>query len=133
MDTPPKFRTGKICYIEIPASDIAASAEFYNRVFGWQIRQRVDGSTAFDDTVNEFSGSWVLDRTPTSMQSLMVRIMVADINAAIAAVEAAGGTIVQPIDQDSPEVFVHFRDIAGNMLGIYQQPGLAAAEAALDC
>ena len=132
METAPKFRTGKICYLEIPATDIAASADFYSRAFGWQIRQRGDGSTAFDDTVNEASGSWVLDRAPASEPGQMVYIMVADINSAIAAVEAAGGTIVQPVDQNSPEVFAHFRDIAGNVLGIYQQPGLAGAEAALD-
>ncbi len=62
----------------------------------------------------------------------MIYIMVADIHAAIAAVGAVGGTIVQPVDQNSPEVFVHFRDVAGNVLGIYPQPGLAETEAALD-
>jgi predicted enzyme related to lactoylglutathione lyase len=132
MDTEPTFRTGKICYIEIPAADIAASAAFYSRAFGWRIRQRGDGSTAFDDTVNEVSGSWVLDRAPASVPGLTVHIMVADINAAIAAVEAAGGTIVQPVDENHPEVYALFRDIAGNVLGIYQQPGLAEAEAALE-
>ena len=29
---PPTFDNGKICYIEIPATDIARSAEFYRRV-----------------------------------------------------------------------------------------------------
>ena len=36
----PNYRTGKICYLEIPAIDIAESAQFYQQVFGWQIRQR---------------------------------------------------------------------------------------------
>ena len=35
---PPKFGNGKICYIEIPATDTARSAEFYRRSFGWNIR-----------------------------------------------------------------------------------------------
>ncbi len=43
---PPTLRTGKICYIEIPATDVQQSAEFYKRAFEWQIRQRGDGSTA---------------------------------------------------------------------------------------
>jgi hypothetical protein len=47
--TVPTFRTGKICYIEIPITDITQSAEFYRRVFGWHICQRGDGITAFDD------------------------------------------------------------------------------------
>src|SRR3974377_2158905 len=43
----PPYRTGKICYVEIPAHDVAASAQFYQRVFGWDIRQHADGTTAF--------------------------------------------------------------------------------------
>ena len=31
----PAYRTGKVCYIEIPATDISQSADFYTRVFGW--------------------------------------------------------------------------------------------------
>jgi predicted enzyme related to lactoylglutathione lyase len=49
---------GKICYVEIAALDIKRSAAFYKEVFGWQIRQRDDGSTAFDDTMGEVSGGW---------------------------------------------------------------------------
>src|SRR5216683_1733624 len=60
----PHYATGKICYIEIPATDIGRSAEFYSQAFGWQIRERGDGHTAFDDTVGEVSGTWVLDRPP---------------------------------------------------------------------
>jgi predicted enzyme related to lactoylglutathione lyase len=50
---------GKICYIEMPATEIARSADFYERVFGWKIRKRGDGRTAFDDTVGGVSGAWV--------------------------------------------------------------------------
>jgi len=39
--------------------DVARSAEFYARVFGWSVRRRPDGSTAFDDGVGEVSGTWV--------------------------------------------------------------------------
>lgn len=54
----PTFANGKIGYIEIPTNNIAESASFYNKVFGWNIRTRSDGSVAFDDTVNEVSGTW---------------------------------------------------------------------------
>ena len=54
---PPTLGNGKICYIEIPAIDIACSADFYRRVFGWHIRQRDSGHTAFDDTTGEVSGT----------------------------------------------------------------------------
>ena len=54
---PPTIASGKICYIEIPATDIARSADFYKKVFGWHIRRRGDGNTAFDDTTGELSGT----------------------------------------------------------------------------
>jgi predicted enzyme related to lactoylglutathione lyase len=127
--TEPVYRTGKICYLEIPATDIAQSAEFYHRVFGWQIRQHNDGATAFDDTVGGVSGMWVLGRPPASEPGLIVSIMVANAARASEAVVAAGGDIVQPVDPDSPEVYLTFRDPAGNVLGIYQQEGLEDAEA----
>ena len=34
----PTLGNGKICYVELPANDIARSAEFYGKVFGWNIR-----------------------------------------------------------------------------------------------
>jgi predicted enzyme related to lactoylglutathione lyase len=63
---PPTLANGKICYIEMPATDIARSAEFYKRVFGWNIRKRGDGSTSFDDSVGEVSGTWVTGRPPAA-------------------------------------------------------------------
>src|SRR3989442_14958040 len=85
-------RTGKICYVEIPAKDVRQSAEFYKRAFGWQTRQRGDGSTAFDDTVNEVSGTWVLGRPVAAEPGLMVYIMVGSAAAAVdAGVPARGG------------------------------------------
>ncbi len=101
----PNYRTGKICYIEIPAIDIAESAQFYQQVFGWHIRQRNDGSTAFDDTIGEVSGTWVLGRPPSNDPGLLVSIMVASAATTIEAIIAAGGEIVQPVNPDEGEVY----------------------------
>lgn len=124
----PNYATGKICYIEIPAIDIEQSADFYRSVFNWDVRGRDDGSTAFDDTVGQVSGTWLLDRPPSREPGMVVHIMVVDIAKTIAAIEAEGGAITQPVDPESPEVYALFRDPAGNILGIYQQPGLAESE-----
>jgi predicted enzyme related to lactoylglutathione lyase len=123
------YRTGKICYIEIPATNIRQSAEFYQRAFGWQIRQRGDGAIAFDDTVGGVSGTWVLGRTSAAEPGLMVYIMVASAAAAVEAVVSAGGEVVNPVAPHAREVVATFRDPAGNVMGIYQQPGLAETEA----
>ena len=132
MTIPPpshNYRTGKICYLEIPTLDLAESAQFYQQVFGWHIRQRNDGSTAFDDTTGQVSGTWVLGRPPSTDPGLLVHIMVASAATTIEAIIAAGGKIVQPVNPDDREVYALFRDPADNILGIYQQAGLAEIEA----
>lgn len=128
--TEPHYRSGKICYVEIPATDVAQSSAFYQRAFGWEVRQRGDGSTAFDDTVHEVSGTWVTGRRPVGEGSLTVYVMVGNAAKAADAVVAAGGEIVRPVDPGSREVHFLFRDPAGNVMGVYQQRGLEEAEAA---
>lgn len=125
----PRYRTGKVCYIEIPAADVVASAEFYQLAFGWKIRRRGDGAVAFDDTVGEVSGTFVAGRPVAGEAGPLIYVMVARADAALAAVRAAGGEIVRPVDPGAGEVFGWVRDPAGNVLGVYQQPGLAEAEA----
>jgi uncharacterized protein len=119
---PPTFSNGKICYVEIPALDIRRSAEFYEKVFGWKTRQRGDGAIAFDDGVGEVSGTWVLGRAPATAPGLLIYVMVDSVAATIDAVLANGGELAQPIGADAPEITARFRDPAGNVLGLYQQP-----------
>ena len=118
----PTYGNGKICYIEMAAEDIAHSADFYKAVFGWNIRKRGDGATAFDDGVGEVSGAWVKGRTPATTPGLLVYVMVDDIEETIAKVIINGGTIVQPVGEDAPEITARFRDPAGNVIGLYQNP-----------
>jgi predicted enzyme related to lactoylglutathione lyase len=119
---PPKLSNGKICYIEIPAKDIARSSEFYKRVFGWNVRKRGDGATAFDDTTGEVSGAWVLGRPPAANPGLLFYVMVDSVAKTLDAVVANGGEIVQPIGADAPEITGRFRDPGGNVIGLYQEP-----------
>jgi predicted enzyme related to lactoylglutathione lyase len=117
-----KSVNGKVCYIEIPATDIGRSSEFYAASFGWKLRRRGDGALAFDDGLGEVSGSWVTGRPPMTTAGLLIYIMCDDIEATIAKVTAAGGEIVQPVGVDAPEITARFRDPGGNVLGLYQQP-----------
>ena len=119
---PPTPTNGKICYIEMPATDIARSADFYKTVFGWNIRRRGDGSTAFDDTTGQVSGTWVLGRPPASKPGLLFYVMVDSVAATIDVIVANRGEIVQPIGGDVPEITARFRDPGGNVIGLYQEP-----------
>ena len=117
----PTSANGKICYLEIPAKDINRSSEFYTTVFGWQTRQRGDGSVAFDDAVGEVSGTWKLGRPPSSNAGVLIYIMVDSVQDTCELIVGNGGEIAQPIGGDAPEITARFRDPAGNILGLYQQ------------
>jgi uncharacterized protein len=119
----PGRANGKICYIEVPATDVQSSAAFYESVFGWRMRTRGDGATAFDDSTGEVSGAFVLGRPPASQPGVLVYVMVDDCAATADAVVANGGEIVQPIGADAPEITARFKDPGGNVVGLYQEPG----------
>ncbi len=121
--TPPTFGNGKICYLEIPALDIARSVKFYETVFGWKTRRRGDGSIAFDDGVGEVSGTWVTNRKVVAEPGVMIHIMVDDMEKSIAAVLANGGRITQNVGMHAPEITAQFSDPAGNIFGLYQHGG----------
>ena len=120
----PTFGNVKICYIVMPAIDVNQSSAFYSNVFNWSIRHREDGSVSFDDSVTEVSGTWVTDRKPANDESIIIYIMVANAEKTILSIVENGGAITQQIGKDFLEVTAHFSDPAGNILGIYQQPGL---------
>src|SRR2546423_13630447 len=98
----PTPTNGKICYVEIPALDIPRSAEFYAKVFGWGVRRRGDGATAFDDATGAVSGAWVVGRPASPQPGLVIYIMVDSVAGTIDAVAAHGGARGQPIGKDAP-------------------------------
>ncbi len=114
---------GKICYIEIPATDIAASAKFYSTIFDWDVRARGDGSTAFDDAIGGVSGTWVLGRPPARDVSLTVHIMVNSVADTLKKITDGGGRVAMPLTPigDSGAAYATFHDPAGNLLGVYQE------------
>lgn len=126
----PTLATGKICYLEIPAADPERSSRFYADAFAWELRRRGDDSIAFDDGVGEVSGTWVTGRPPSAQPGIMVHIMVADLDAALAAVGSAGGEVLDR-NAASGERVGHVRDPYGNVIGVYEQPGLAERERAV--
>src|SRR5260221_11948659 len=103
---------GKICYIEIPASDVQRSSEFYEKCFGWKLRRRGDGAIAFDDAVGGVSGTWVSGRPPMKEPGLMVYIFCDRVEATIKSVMANGGGLVRPHGAAAPGVTVPFSDPA---------------------
>jgi predicted enzyme related to lactoylglutathione lyase len=118
----PTLGNGKVCYLEIPAVDVEQSAEVFRKAFGWEIRRRGDGELAFDDTVGEVSGTWVLGRQPGE-PGVLIYLLVDGLLETVDAVVALGGEIVQPAEFGEHGGMARFRDPAGNVFGLYHQPG----------
>lgn len=85
------MQAGKICYLEIPATDVEVSAAFYVKLFDWKLRVRADGSRAFDDATGAMSGSWVLGRPPAREPGMLPYVMVEDIDRTLEQVRELGG------------------------------------------
>ena len=61
-------------------------------------------------------------RPPSATLGLLFYVMVDSVAAAVDAVLANGGVIVQPIGVDAPEITARFKDPGGNIIGLYQEP-----------
>ena len=113
---------GEVRYLQIPSDNPERSAAFYEGVFGWEIRRRDDGATAFDDTSGHVSGMWVTGHPVSAEPGLLIYIRVDDVPAALAAIERHGGEIVMPATLQKPvEAIATFRDPAGNVLGVFHE------------
>jgi len=113
---------GKICYVEIPAKNVSKSAEFYANLFGWKIRSRGDGQTAFDDATGAVSGTWVREEDLDGETSMVTYIMVDNIDETQKKLVAAGGKLITPRTPVGPGggAFAIFNDPAGNRVGLYE-------------
>ena len=114
---------GKICYLEIPATSAAASAQFYSDIFGWQVRKRGDGELAFDDT-GGVSGTWVAEKDRTPGEHIRTYIMVDSIADTLKRIAASGGRVLTPRTDIGPGggAFALFADPAGAEFGLYEEP-----------
>jgi len=114
-----------VCYLQIPAVDVHQSADFYEKVFGWNIRSRDSDHPRFDDAAGHVSRAWFTGRVPSREAGLIVSVWVGDIDATLARVTANGGEAFetpQPDAAGSTCLIANFRDPAGNLIGLYQEP-----------
>lgn len=114
----PFAKDGKLSYLQIPAQDVEATATFYAKVFGWKL----SGSSShrsFTDASGELLGAFVPGREISRQAGLLPYVYVDGIDAAVARIEAAGGTMqAQPYAEGKLWVAT-FRDPAGNLMGIW--------------
>ncbi len=100
-------------YVELPVGDVGPARAFYEAAFGWSLTEfgPTYAATTSGDTDLGLQG----DPAEASRAPLPV-IDVADLESALAAVEAAGGRIVRPIFAFPGGRRFHFLDPSGNEL-----------------
>ena len=101
----------RLNYVELPVSDIAAAKTFYEAAFGWSMTAfgPTYAATLTGDTDIGLQG----DSAEATKAPLPV-IEVEDLEAALEAVTAAGGTIVRPIFAFPGGRRFQFLDPSGN-------------------
>ncbi len=104
-------------YIELPAADIATAKAFYTKAFGWTLAEF--GPSYAATTTGDVDVGLQGDTGEAPAAPLPV-IQVDDLDAALAAVAAAGGNIVRPTFAFPGGRRFHFRDPHGNELAVMQ-------------
>ena len=108
-----------IAYVELAADDLAVSRGFYESAFGWSFN---DYGPAYAGIRSADGGSEVggLNATGGGGPTPLVLLVSADVEASLAAVEAAGGRVVTPIEAYPGGRRFTFADPAGTVLGVFQ-------------
>jgi uncharacterized protein len=104
-------------YIELPASDIVAAKAFYTQAFGWELTGF--GPTYACTMTGDVDIGLQGDPAEATRAPLPV-IAVDDLEAALAAVTAAGARIVRPIFAFPGGRRFQFLDPHGNELAVMQ-------------
>jgi len=108
-----------IDYVELPAPDLSATRAFYEEAFGWQFNEYGPAYAGIrapsgDGEVGGLDASAGPDR-----RAPLVLLYSDDLDASVAAVRAAGGTILlEPYSFPGGRRF-HFTDPSGTELGVW--------------
>lgn len=107
-----------INYVELSSTDIGASQSFFAKAFGWSFTGYGPHYAAFDNA--GLDGG--IEAADGPQKPPLVILYAPDLDAAEAAVRAAGGEItVAQFDFPGGRRF-HFREPGGNVLAVWSEP-----------
>ena len=107
-----------IDYVELPGGDLVATKTFYEAAFGWSFTDYGPDYTAIGDA--GLDGGFTSAATSTTTIPLVI-LKSDDLEDAQSHVEANGGEITVPIFEFPGGRRFHFRDPAGNELGVWAE------------
>jgi len=107
----------KIDYVELQSPVLGDSKAFFAKAFGWTY-------TDYGPDYAEIANGGVSGGLSTAEEPMappLVILKTDDLKAALAAVERAGGQIVEPIFSFPGGRRFHFREPGGNVLGVWSE------------
>ena len=108
-----------IDYVEIPVRDLAEAKRFYGDAFGWAFTDYGPAYAGIQGDGREVGGLAASDALRETGGGPLVILYSDDLEASLAAVEAAGGTVSTPPFGFPGGRRFHFRDPSGNELAVW--------------
>lgn len=109
-----------INYIELPATDLTATKEFYGKVFGWTFTDWGPEYVSFAGA--GIDGGFRTDGQVASEKAGVLPVIYSqNLEATRDAIVAAGGQIIQPIFSFPGGRRFHFVDPNGNELAVWSE------------
>ena len=122
-----RLSPGDWCHIEFLSADAERSKRFYGDVFGWKYEDipgadYVNVKTSEDGIEGGIGGlAQATGKAPAAANGLFAYLLTTDMDATLAAIERAGGTIVIPkTDVMGMGEFARFLDPDGNLIGLWR-------------
>lgn len=109
-----------IDYVELSAPDVAAAKAFYTAAFGWSFNDYGPAYAGIRSADGSDEVGGLTAAATASPEGVLALVYSDDVDASQRAVEAAGGTITDPVFEYPGGRRFHFTDPAGNRLGVYQ-------------
>jgi len=111
----------KINYVELPAKDLAATKAFFQSVFGWSFVDYGPEYTAFSNQGLD-GGFFKSDLVSSPQKGAALVIFYSNqLEATLAKVEKAGGSIVRPIFSFPGGRRFHFTEPSGNEFAVWSE------------
>lgn len=107
----------RICFVELPAADFGAAKTFYGTAFGWTL---TDFGPSYACTMSGDVDLGLQGDPSDAPSSPLPVIAVDDLEAALSAVQRAGGAICKPIFAFPGGRRFQFRDPNGLELAVMQ-------------
>ena len=109
----------KINYVELPAKDLAATKAFFQSVFGWSFTDYGPEYTAFENQGLD-GGFFQADLASSTEKGAALIVFYSNqLEATLAKVEKAGGSILRPIYSFPGGRRFHFTEPSGNEFAVW--------------